>query len=324
MINFLKKYGFKVWEKKRIYLNSVPFNKFPFMISSREYSKAYFDIKDNRFYNLSASYEKSIIERYEAEKDTIEAETKEELPATPSEPVQIPKIKADDETEIIKGSRKLTSLLMEKVEGINKESKRAITKRVKELIDHGRNQFYFNVSKTNKDIEEKIKANKELQKYLIESVVNFFIERLEAEKSIDDFDDLLSFVWCKYFDNMTENVKNYILQACNDNKVILPRSESQKRADKKYNESVKGKQSSKRYRESEKGQATIKNYKQSEQGKEATKKANRKYRESEKGQQTQKQSYNKYSLSEKGKEARLRAVKAYREKQKQLKQVKEM
>lgn len=319
MINFLKKYGFKVWEKKRIYLNSVPFNKFPFMISSREYSKAYFDIKDNRFYNLSASYEKSIIEKYEAEKETIETEIKEESPATPSEPVQILKIKADDETEIIKGSRKLTSLLMEKVKDIDVTSKRKIIKQVKELIDHGRNQFYFNVSKTNKDIEEKIKANEEYQKYLIESVVTFFIERLEVEKSIEEFEDLINFVWCKYFDEMTENVKNYILQACNNNKVILPRSNAQKRADKKYNESVKGKQSSKRYRESEKGQATIKNYKQSEQGKEATKKANKKYRESEQGQQSQKQAYNKYLQSEKGKEARLKAVKAYRERQKALK-----
>ena len=314
MINFLKKYGFKVWEKKRIYLNSVAWNKFPFAIGQREYNKAYFDIKDNRFYNLSYGYEKEIIKRYEAEKDTI---AKEESPAK-ADPVIIPKIpKLKEGEEKITGSRRLTSLLIEKVKDIEK-TPREITKQVKELIKHGMSQFYFNTKSEN--IEEKIKSNEEYQKYLIESVVTFFIKKLESEKIISCFDDLLSFCWCGDFDKMTENVKNFItLQACNDNKVITQRSEAQKRADRKYNESVKGKSANKKYRESEKGKATRANYLKSEQGKQATNKAIKKYRESNQGQQSQKQAYNKYKDSKKGKEAILRAVKAYRERQKALK-----
>ena len=320
MINFLKYHGAKIYNGKRIYLNSI--ENFPIFISRGEYSKAYFDIKENKFCGLSWKYKEDLKAKAEEEKEQIEewmkeqeSKAKEESPATQSEPVQIPKIKADDETETIKGSRRLTTLLMLKLNFISKSE---ILKQVKEIIKHGVNQFYFKVD--SKEIQEKIKTNAEYEKYLIESVVSFFIKRMEREKNISCFDDILSFVHHSNFDEMTENVINFI----SGNNSKATRSEAQRQADKKYNESDKGKESQRKYRESEKGKATRANYLQSEAGKQAIEKANRKYRESDKGQQSQKQAYNKYKDSEKGKEARRDAVKRYRERQKAKKQALEV
>ena len=319
MINFLKYHGAKIYNGKKIYLNSVPAEKFPIMISKSEHSKAYFDIKDNRFYNLSYGYKQALEQKASEEKELVEewmkekeqeSKAKEESPATQSEPVQLPKIKAEGE-ETIKGSRRLTTLLMLKLNFI---SKNEILKQVKEIIKHGVNQFYFKVD--SKEIQEKIKSNEEYEKYLIESVVNFFIKRMEREKNISCFDDILSFVHHSNFDEMTENVINFI----SGNNKTKTRSQAQKQADRKYNKSEKGKQASKKYRDSEKGRETIMNYRESEAGKQAKAKANKKYRDSEKGQEQQKQAYNKYLESDKGKQARRDAVKRYRERQKAKKQ----
>lgn len=322
MINFLKYHGAKIYNGKKIYLNSIPSEDFPIFISRGEYSKAYFDIKENKFCGLSWKYGQDLKAKAEEEKEQIEewmkeqeSKAKEESPATQSEPVQIPKIKADDETETIKGSRRLTSLLMLKLNFISKSE---ILKQVKEIIKHGVNQFYFKVDSA--EIQEKIKTNAEYEKYLIESVVSFFIKRMEREKNISCFDDVLSFVYHSNFDEMTENVINFI----SGNNSKTTRSQAQKQADKKYNKSEKGKQASKKYRDSDKGRETIMNYRQSESGKQAKAKANKKYRDSDKGQEQQKQAYNKYMESDKGKQARRDAVRAYRERQKAKKQALEV
>ena len=72
MINFLKYHGAKVYNGKKIYLNSIPSEDFPIFISRGEYGKAYFDIKENKFCGLSWKYGENLKAKAEEEKEQIE------------------------------------------------------------------------------------------------------------------------------------------------------------------------------------------------------------------------------------------------------------
>ena len=332
MINFLKYHGAKVWKGKRIYLKSIPWEKVNFPLSQSEHKKAYFDIKEHRFYKISNGYLEMIREQAKKEKEQIEEwikeqETKQaEAMAIKAElkpqNEELNKLKAriekNRDKEKAKGFYSLCLLICEKFNFKEKEAENKTT----DVIEHG--MVYFTLR--NEELKKIIIKDLESQKYLTENLILLIEKQLNK---VNTFDDLFNYVHTGDFLEMKKNVSSFICKsesskplATVDNKP--QRSEAQKRADKKYNESDKGKEANRKYRESEKGKATRANYLKSEQGKQAREKANRKYRESEKGQQSQKQAYNKYLQSEKGKEARLKAVKAYRERQKALKQVKEV
>lgn len=248
------------------------------------------------------------------------------------EKLQELKARAKAKGDNIKGFHNLFFAIYEKFDFTEKEALR----KTSEAINHGISYFTLK----DETLKEKIKILKN-QKYFIESVIPLIGNQL---KKVNNFDDLLSYVFTGDFMEMSKDVISFICrekteeteeQKANEeskgesSKAIVEtveaeiksdkpktRSEAKKQADKKYRESDRGKTTNKKYRESDRGRATRANYLQSEAGKQARAKANRKYRESEKGQQTQKQAYNKYLQSDKGKQARLKAVKAYRERQK--------
>lgn len=347
MINFLKFHGAKVYNGKKIYLNSI--EDFPIFISRGEYNKAYFDIKEKKFCGLSWKYGEDLKAKAEEEKEQIEewikeqeakqaeamatneAESKEESAkqAVKAERLKIlrERAKTKKDKEGTKGFHSLFLAIYEKFFDDDKEALRKTT----EAINHGKEEF-----KRINNINLDFKANN----YLQESIISLVSKQLNK---VNSFDDLLFYIYTGDFMEMSKDVISFICRekteeqkaneeskeesitgesskplATVDNKP--QRSESQKRADEKYNSSDKGKEANRKYRESEKGKAIRANYLKSEQGKQAREKANRKYRESEKGQQSQKQAYNKYKDSEKGKQARLKAVRAYRERQKEQKQ----
>jgi hypothetical protein len=247
------------------------------------------------------------------------------------EKLQELKARAKAKGDNIKGFHNLFLAIYEKFDFDDREALR----KTSEAITHGISYFTLR----DETLKEKIKILKN-QKYFIESVIPLIGNQL---KKVNNFDDLLSYVFTGDFMEMSKDVISFICkseeeteeQKANEESITgesskatveaeaeiksdkpKTRSEAKKQADKKYRESDRGKTTNKKYRESEKGRATRANYLQSEAGKQARAKANRKYRESEKGQQTQKQAYNKYLQSDKGKQARLKAVKAYRERQK--------
>lgn len=346
MINFLKYHGAKIYNGKKIYLNSIPSEDFPIFISRGEYNKAYFDIKEKKFCGLSWKYGEDLKAKAEEEKEQIEEWIKEQeakqaeamTAKTESKPQneELNKLKAiiekNRDKEKAKGFYSLCLLICEK---FNFKAREAVNKTI-EAINHGISYFTLK----DETLKEKIIKDSESQKYLTENLIPLISKQINK---VNNFDDLLAYVFTGDFEEMSKDVISFICRekteeqkaneeskeesitgesskplATVDNKP--QRSESQKRADEKYNSSDKGKESQRKYRESEKGKAIRANYLKSEQGKQAREKANRKYRESEKGQQSQKQAYNKYKDSEKGKQARLKAVRAYRERQKEQKQ----
>lgn len=358
MINFLKYHGAKIYNGKKIYLNSIPWEKVNFPMSKSEHKKAYYDIKEHRFYKISNGYLEMIREQAKAEKEQIaewikeqeakqaealatnEAESKEESAkqAKKAERLKVlrERAKAKKDKEGTKGFHSLFLAIYEKFFDDDREALRKTT----EAINHGKEEF----KRINNNIILDLKANN----YLQESIISLISKQLNK---VNSFDDLLFYIYTGDFEEMSKDVLSFICKSeseTEEQKVnaeskeetskplatvgnteiksdkTKTRSEAQKQADRKYNESEKGKEANRKYRESDKGKATRANYLKSENGKQAREKANRKYRESEQGQQSQKQAYNKYKDSEKGKQARLKAVKAYRERQKALKQVKEV
>lgn len=336
MINFLKFHGATTYKNKKIYLNSIPLNEFPIFISSGEHSKAYFDLRENKFCGLSWKYGQDLKAKAEEEKEQIEewlkkqeakqaealaineAVQKEESAkqAVKAERLKVLKARAKAKENNVKGFHDLFLRIYEKFFDDDKEALR----KTSEAINHGIDYFTLR----DETLKEKIKILKN-KKYFIESVIPLISNQLNKVKT---FDDLLSYVHTGDFMEMSKEVISFI---CSEE------TEEQKANEESKEESIITGESSKplvtvdteiksdkpktesqrKYRESEKGKATRANYLQSEAGKQAREKANRKYRESEKGQQSQKQAYNKYKDSEKGKQARLKAVRAYRERQKQ-------
>lgn len=338
MINFLKYHGAKVWKGKRIYLKSIPAEDFPIFISLSEHSKAYFDIREKAFYKLSWQYGESLKAKAEEEKEQIEEWIKEQeakqaeaLATNEAESAKQAKkaerlkvlrerAKAKKDKEGTKGFHSLFLAIYEKFFDDDREALRKTT----EAINHGKEEF----KRINNNITLDLKANN----YLQESIISLVSKQLNK---VNSFDDLLFYIYTGDFMEMSEDVLSFICKseteeqkanaesaianetlATVDNEIKSKRSESQKRADEKYNSSVKGKATNKKYRESEKGKQTITNYLQSEAGKKARAKANKNYSESDRGKEATSKAYNKYMLSEKGKEARRKAIKAYRERQK--------
>lgn len=249
------------------------------------------------------------------------------------EKLQELKARAKAKGDNVKGFHNLFFAIYEKFDFTEKEALR----KTSEAINHGISYFTLK----DETLKEKIKILKN-QKYFIESVIPLIGNQL---KKVNNFDDLLSYVFTGDFEEMSKEVSSFI---CKEQAEPMPapanaefegksitgesskatveaeiksdkpktRSEAQKKADEKYNESVKGKSANKKYRESDRGKQTITSYLQSEAGKKARAKANKKYSESEAGKEATAKAYNKYKDSEKGKEARRRAIKAYRERQK--------
>lgn len=343
MINFLKYHGAKIYKSKKIYLNSIPLEDFPIFISRGEYSKAYFDIREKAFYKLSWQYGESLKAKAEEEKEQIEEWMKKqeakqaETLATNEAESNAKSIKQAEKAERLKvlrerakakkdkeGTKGFHSLFLAIYEKFFDDDREALRKTT-EAINHGKEEF----KRINNNIILDLKANN----YLQESIISLVSKQLNK---VNSFDDLLFYIYTGDFMEMSEDVLSFTCKeseteeqkanaesaianetlATVDNEIKSKRSESQKRADEKYNSSVKGKATNKKYRESEKGKQTITNYLQSEAGKKARVKANKNYSESDRGKEATSKAYNKYMLSEKGKEARRRAIKAYRERQK--------
>lgn len=246
------------------------------------------------------------------------------------EKLQELKARAKAKGDNIKGFHDLFFAIYEKFDFTEKEALR----RTSEAINHGISY----ITLRDETLKEKIKILKN-QKYFIESVIPLISNQL---KKVNNFDDLLSYVFTGDFEEMSKDVISFICkseteeQKANEESITgesskatveaeiksdkpkteSKRSEAQKMSDIKYHSSAKGKATNKKYRESDKGKATITKYLQSEAGKKARAKANKNYSESDRGKEILRKAYNKYKNSEKGKEARRRAIKAYRERQK--------
>ena len=338
MINFLKYHGAKVYNGKKIYLNSIPAEDFPILISRGEHSKAYFDIKEGVFYKLSWKYGENLKAKAEEEKELVEewlrkqeakqakalatneAKSKEESArqAKKAERLKVlrERAKTKKEKEGARGFHNLFLAIYEKFFDDDREALRKTT----EAITHGKREF----ERINNNITLDLKAND----YLQESIISLISNQL---KKVNNFDDLLFYIYTGDFEEMSKDVISFIGKEQAEPmpapanvgnaeiKLDKPktRSKAQKKADEKYSKSDKFKAVSKKYRESEKGRLTIETYRHSDRGRQIISESNKRYAQTDHGKQMKTQAYLKYSQSEKGKQARLKAVRAYRERQKQ-------
>ena len=355
MINFLKYHGAKVYNKK-IYLNSIPAEDFPILISRGEHSKAYFDIKEGVFYKLSWKYGENLKAKAEEEKELVEEwlrkqEAKQAEALATNEAVQKEesakqaikaerlkvlreRAKAKKEKEGARGFHNLFLAIYEKFLDDDREALRKTT----EAITHGKREF----ERINNNITLDLKAND----YLQESIISLISKQINKANT---FDDLLFYIYTNNFEEMSKDVISFIgkeqaepmpapanaefeeksitseseplatVVGNGEIKLDKPktRSEAQKKADEKYSKSDKFKAVSKKYRESEKGRLKKKTYRHSGRGRQIISESNKRYAQTDHGKQMKTQAYLKYSQSEKGKQARLKAVRAYRKRQKQ-------
>lgn len=278
MKNFLLSFGAKIYQGKRIYLHSIPYSDFCgkiCLIRGIEYDKAYFDIKENRFYNLNPAY----VPIFEKVKDEIGA----------------------DEIQ-----RKLKDI-EEKRESERKQRRKEY---IKDLYSLSmtlflKNQNTFNgvggaepfaiklINETLETFKQKVKSDItfKYRNYLIEKIISVLTNKLESNYSLDNV--------CFTCGEIEELIKDF--KATNGR---IKRSEIEKQADYKYNNSIKGKQAKAKYRHSDRGRATLR-------------KANKKYKQTAKGKQATKKAYYKYMLSDKGKQARQKAIKNFKERRRQ-------
>ena len=278
MKDFLLYFGAKIYQGKRIYLHSISYSDFCgkiCLIRGIEYDKAYFEIKENRFYNLNPAY----VPIFEERKREIGAE------------------------EI---QRKLKEIKEQK-EAERKQKRKEHIKNLYslsiELFFKNQNKFYgigeaepFAIKLINETLEtfkQKVKSNItfKYRNYLIEKIISILINKLENNYSLDNV--------CFTCGEIEELIKDY--KVTNGR---IKRSEIEKQADYKYNNSIKGKQAKAKYRHSDKG-------------KEALRKANKKYKKTEKGRQATHSAYYKYMLSDKGKQARKKAIENFKERRRQ-------
>lgn len=278
MKNFLLSFGAKIYQGKRIYLHSISYSDFCgkiCLIRGIEYDKAYFDIKENRFYNLNPAY----VPIFEKVKDEIGA----------------------DEIQ-----RKLKDI-EEKRESERKQRRKEY---IKDLYSLSmtlflKNQNTFNgvggaepfaiklINETLETFKQKVKSDItfKYRNYLIEKIISVLTNKLKSNYSLDNI--------CFTCGEIEELIKDF--KATNGR---IKRSEIEKQADYKYNNSIKGKEAKAKYRHSAKGKATLR-------------KANKKYKQTAKGKQSTKKAYYKYMLSDKGKQARQKAIKNFKERRKQ-------
>lgn len=278
MKDFLLYCGAKIYQGRRIYLHSISYGDFcskVCLIRGIDYDKAYFDIKENRFYNLNPAY----VPIFEERKREIGAE------------------------EI---QRKLKEIEQQR----EAERKRKRKEHIKDLYSFSvdlfiknQNEFHgvgeaeqFAIKLINETLETfKQKVNTDItfkyRNYLVEKIISVLTNKLESNFSLDNI-----YFTCKDFEEL---IKDY--KATNGR---IKRSEAQKQADYKYNNSIKGKQAKAKYRHSAKGKATLS-------------KVNKKYKQTEKGKQVTHSAYYKYMLSEKGKQARKKAIENFKERRRQ-------
>ena len=266
MKDFLLYFGAKICQGRKIYLHSISYGDFcgkVCLIRGVEYDQAYFDIKENRFYNLNPAY----VPIFEERKKEIGAE------------------------EI---QRKLKEI-EEKREAERKQRRKEYIKDLYsfsvDLFIKNQNEFHgvgeaeqFAIKLINEILEtfkQKVKSDItfKYRNYVIEKIISVLTNKLESNFSLDNI-----YLTCKEFEEL---IKDY--KATNDR---IKRSEAQKMSDIKYNNSIKGKEAKAKYRHSEAGKEALrkanKTYKQTEKGRQATHSAYYKYMLSEKGRQARK------------------------------------
>lgn len=280
MKDFLLYFGAKIYQGRKIYLHSMSYGDFcgkVCLVRGIEYDKAYFDIKENRFYNLNPDY----VPIFEKVKNEIGA----------------------DEIQ-----RKLKDI----EEKRKSERKRKRKEHIKDLysfsvdlfIKH-QNQFHgvgeaeqFAIKLINEILEtfkQKVKSDItfKYRNYLIEKIISILTNKLESNYSLDNI-----YLTCKEFEEL---IKDY--KATNG---IIKRTNAQKMSDIKYNNSIKGKEAKAKYRHSDKGKEALrkanKKYKQTKKGKQATHSAYYKYMLSEKGKQARKKAIENFKERRRQKE----------------------
>lgn len=278
MKDFLLYCGAKIYQGRRIYLNSISYGDFcskVCLIRGIEYDKAYYDIKENRFYNLNLAYV-PIFEKRKREigADEIQRKLKEIEQQREAERKRKRKEYIKD---LYSFSLDLFIKNQNKFHGVG-EAEQYATKLINKILETFK-------KKVKSDITFKYRN------YVIEKIISLLTNKLESNYSLDNI-----YLTCKEFEEL---IKDY--KATNGR---VKRSEAQKKADYKYNNSIKGKQAKAKYRHSDKG-------------KEALRKANKKYKQTKKGKQATHSAYYKYMLSEKGKQARKKAIKNFKERRKQ-------
>ena len=278
MKDFLLYFGAKTYLGKRIYLHSISYGDFCgkiCLIRGVEYDKAYFDIKENRFYNLNPAY------------ISIFEERKREI-----------------------GAEEIQRKLKEIEEQREAERKRKRKEHIKDLYSFSvdlfiKNQNRFNgvgeaeeygiklINEILETFKQKVKSDItfKYRNYVIEKIISVLTNKLESNYSLDNV--------CFTCGEIEELIKDY--KATNGR---IKRSEAQKQADYKYNNSIRGKEAKAKYRHSDKGKATLR-------------KANKKYKQTEKGKQATRSAYYKYMLSEKGRQARKKAIENFKERRRQ-------
>jgi hypothetical protein len=263
MKDFLLYFGAKIYQGRRIYLHSMSYGDFcgkVCLIRGVEYDKAYFDIKENRFYNLNPAY----VPIFEERKREIGAEE-----------IQRKLKEIEEQREAERKQRR-------------KEYIKDLYSFSVDLFIKNQNRFHgvgeaeqFAIKLINKILEtfkQKVKSDItfKCRNYLIEKIISILTNKLESNYSLDNI-----YLTCKDFEEL---IKDY--KATNG---IIKRTNAQKMSDIKYNNSIKGKEAKAKYRHSDKGKATLrkanKKYRESEKGKQATHSAYYKYMLSEKGRQ---------------------------------------
>lgn len=202
----------------------------------------------------------------------------------------------------------LCVLLCERFKFTNKQAE----KKAHEIIQLGINQF---------EIEnQNIRLNGKERKSLIEELYSLVISKLNED--VDSFEDLQIYTYTRDFEEMTASVIGSI-QSKEELETIPPAktkskiSEAQKRANKKYQSSAKGRASYYKYLHSAKGQTALAKYRKSAKGKLTIGKAVKKYQQTAKGKEAVKRAMKKYCETDRGREKRREAVRAYRQRQKE-------
>ena len=263
MKDFLLYFGAKIYKGRKIYLHSISYGDFcgkVCLIRGVEYDKAYFDIKENRFYNLNPAY----VPIFEERKREIGAEE-----------IQRKLKEIEEQREAERKQRR-------------KEYIKDLYSFSVDLFIKNQNQFHgvgeaeqFAIKLINETLEtfkQKLKSDItfKYRNYLIEKIISILTNKLESNFSLDNI-----YLTCKEFEELIRDYK-----ATNGR---IKRSEAQKMSDIKYNNSIKGKEAKAKYRHSDKGKEALrkanKKYKQTEKGKQATHSAYYKYMLSEKGKQ---------------------------------------
>ena len=263
MKDFLLYFGAKIYQGRKIYLHSISYGDFcgkVCLIRGVEYDQAYFDIKENRFYNLNPAY----VPIFEERKREIGAEE-----------IQRKLKEIEEQREAERKQRR-------------KEYIKDLYSFSVDLFIKNQNQFHgvgeaeqFAIKLINETLEtfkQKLKSDItfKYRNYLIEKIISILTNKLESNFSLDNI-----YLTCKEFEELIRDYK-----ATNGR---IKRSEAQKMSDIKYNNSIKGKEAKAKYRHSDKGKEALrkanKKYKQTEKGKQATHSAYYKYMLSEKGKQ---------------------------------------